>query len=162
MSIGAVKVAVIVSLPGMCSRLRSDRRTVQVTVTVTSPPGTKLLVSGVMTAGLQLTGCPASAAWATCCAWALAGQSVSCDPAVITPDTGDFVPGGEVTVTVTCTVRLSDLSLLHVPGTETIASTFTAPIDTYRGNTLGFSNPDAPALSLGTSSGPPATAGGAA
>ena len=38
---------------------------------------------------------------------ALAGQSVTCDPAVITPDTGDFVPGGQVTVQVTCTVHLS-------------------------------------------------------
>jgi len=73
---------------------------------------------------------------------ALAGQSVTCSPAVITPNTADFVPGGEVTVQVSCTVRLSDLSLLHVPGTETITSTFTAPIDTYRGNVLGFSNPE--------------------
>jgi len=63
---------------------------------------------------------------------------------------------------VTCTVRLSDLSLLHVPGTETITAAFTAPIDVYRGNALGFRNPGAPALSLGTSSGSPATAGGAA
>ena len=69
-------MAVIVSLPGMCSRLRSDRRTVQVTVTVTSPPGTKSPRSGVMTAGSQLTDCPASAACATCCAWALAAWGV--------------------------------------------------------------------------------------
>ena len=93
---------------------------------------------------------------------ALAGQSVSCNPAVITPDTGDFVPGGEVTVTVTCTARLSDLSLLHVPGTETITATFTAPIDTYRGNALGFRHPDAPALSLGAGPSQLASAGGAA
>jgi hypothetical protein len=92
---------------------------------------------------------------------ALAGQSVSCDPAVITADTGDFVPGGVVTVQVTCTVRLSDLSLLHVPGTETITAVFTAPIDVYRGEALGFSSPDAPALSLGCP-GRPASAGGAA
>ena len=63
-----------------------------------------------------------------------------CDPAAITADTGDFVPGGEVTVQGTCTVRLSDLSLLHIPGTETITSTFTAPIDVYRGEALGFRN----------------------
>ena len=91
---------------------------------------------------------------------ALAGQSVSCDPAVITPDLGDFEPGGEVTVQVTCTVRLSDLSLLHIPGTETITAVSTAPIDVYRGNALGFRNPDAPTLSLGP--GRPASAGGAA
>jgi Flp pilus assembly protein TadG len=93
---------------------------------------------------------------------ALAGQSVTCDPAVITPDLGDFVPGGEVTVQVTCTVHLSDLSLLHIPGSETITSTFTSPIDVYRGDTLGVGNPEAPALSRGTGSGRPAFPDGAA
>ena len=93
---------------------------------------------------------------------ALAGQSITCDPAVVTPDLGDFVPGGEVTVQVTCTVHLSDLSLLHIPGSETITSTFTSPIDTYRGDALGFSNPDDPALSLSISPGGPASADGAA
>ncbi len=93
---------------------------------------------------------------------ALAGQSVSCDPAVITPDTGDFTPSGEVTVQVTCTVRLSDLSLLHIPGSETITSTFTAPIDTYRGDAVGFSNPEAPAPPGSTGPGRPASAEGTA
>ena len=63
---------------------------------------------------------------------------------------------------MTCTVRLSDLSLLHVPGTETITAAFTAPIDVYRGNALGPGNPDAPALSLGAGPGRPGSAGGAA
>jgi Flp pilus assembly protein TadG len=91
---------------------------------------------------------------------ALAGQSVTCDPAVITPDTGDFVPGGEVTVQVSCTVHLSDLSLLHIPGAETLTATFTAPIDVYRGQALGFSNPDARALPGSTRTGYPALASG--
>ena len=93
---------------------------------------------------------------------ALAGQSVSCDPAVITPDLGDFVPGGEVTVTVTCTVRLSDLSLLHIPGSETITATFTSPVDTYRGDVIGLGPAVAPALSLGTGPARPSSADGAA
>ena len=93
---------------------------------------------------------------------ALAGQSVTSDPAVITPDLSDYVPGGEVTVTVTCTVRLSDLSLLHIPGSETITSTFTSPVDTYRGESLGFRNPDAPALSLGAGPAGPSSADGVA
>ena len=93
---------------------------------------------------------------------ALAGQSVTCDPAVITPDTGDFTPGGEVTVQVSCTVHLSGLSLLHIPGSETITSTFTAPIDTYRGDALGFSNPEAPAPPGSTGPGRPASAEGTA
>jgi Flp pilus assembly protein TadG len=93
---------------------------------------------------------------------ALAGQSVSCDPAVITPDLGDFVPGGEVTVTVTCTVRLSDLSLLHVPGSETITATFTSPVETYRGDVIGLGPAVAPALSLGAGPARPYSADGAA
>ena len=73
---------------------------------------------------------------------ALAGQPVTCDPAVITPDLSDFTPGGEVTVQVTCTVHLSDLSLLRIPGSETITAAFTAPVDTYRGEPLGAGEPD--------------------
>ena len=91
---------------------------------------------------------------------ALAGQSVTCDPAVVTPDLGDFTPGGEVTVTVTCTVNLSDLSLLHIPGSETITAAFTSPIDTYRGESLGLGNPGAPALSLGAGPARPSSADG--
>ena len=93
---------------------------------------------------------------------ALAGQSVSCDPAVVTPDLGDFTPGGEVTVTVTCTVRLSDLSLLHIPGSETITAAFTSPVDTYRGESLGLGNPGAPGLSPGAGPARPSSADGAA
>jgi len=93
---------------------------------------------------------------------ALAGQSVSCDPGVVTPDLGDFVPGGEVTVTVTCTVRLSDLSLLHIPGSETITAAFTSPVDTYRGESLGLRSPGGPALSLSAGPTRPSSADGAA
>ena len=93
---------------------------------------------------------------------ALAGQSVSCDPAVITPDLGNFVPGGEVTVTVTCTVRLSDLSLLHVPGSETITATFTSPVDTYRGDAPGAVSLGAQSLSLSAGPARPSSADGAA
>ena len=92
---------------------------------------------------------------------ALAGQSVTCDPAVITPDTGDFTPGGEVTVQVSCTVHLSGLGLLRIPGSETITASASSPIDVYRGDALGLGNPDVPALSPG-SPGRQASAGGAA
>jgi Flp pilus assembly protein TadG len=73
---------------------------------------------------------------------ALAGQSVTCDPAVITPDTGDFTPGGEVTVTVSCTVHLSGLGLLRIPGSETITASASSPIDVYRGDALGAGTPE--------------------
>jgi Flp pilus assembly protein TadG len=92
---------------------------------------------------------------------ALAGQSVTCNPAVITPDTSDFIPGGRVSVQVSCTVRLSDLSLLHLPGSTTLTSTFTSPIDVYRGNVAGFSDPDAAARSFRTGTARLASVGGA-
>ncbi|GAB2711515.1 TadE/TadG family type IV pilus assembly protein [Kitasatospora kifunensis] len=38
-----------------------------------------------------------------------------------------------VTVTVRCTVDLSDLTIPGVPGTTTVTGTFTSPIDPYRG-----------------------------
>jgi Flp pilus assembly protein TadG len=93
---------------------------------------------------------------------ALAGQSVTCDPAVITPDTGDFVPGGEVTVQVSCTVQLSGLGLLGIPGSETITASASSPIDVYRGDALGFSNRERSALSGISSPGRPSSGDGAA
>ena len=66
---------------------------------------------------------------------------------MITPDPGDFVPGGVVTVQVSCTVQLSGLGLLHIPGSETITASASSPIDVYRGDALGFSNPEVAALS---------------
>lgn len=112
-------------------------------------------------ASLARTPAAASAQATAVAQAALARQSVTCDPAVVTPDTGDFVPGGEVTVQVSCTVHLSDLSLLHVPGAETLTSTFTSPIDVYRGVSLGFSNSELRALSRITGSGHAASGDGA-
>jgi Flp pilus assembly protein TadG len=72
---------------------------------------------------------------------ALAGQSVTCDPAVVIPGLGDFVPGGQVTVQVSCTVQLSGLSLLDVPGTRKLTFTATSPVDVYQGEPLGLASP---------------------
>jgi Flp pilus assembly protein TadG len=64
---------------------------------------------------------------------ALASEHITCSPLAVSPDTADFIPGGQVSVQVSCTVSLSGLSLLHVPGAETLTSQFTSPIDTWRG-----------------------------
>ena len=64
---------------------------------------------------------------------ALASEHITCSPLAISPDTAGFIPGGQVSVQVSCTVSLSGLSLLHVPGAETLTSQFTSPIDTWRG-----------------------------
>jgi Flp pilus assembly protein TadG len=44
----------------------------------------------------------------------------------------DFAPGGAVTAALTCTVDLSQLTLLGVPGAKTVSATFREPIDAYR------------------------------
>jgi len=64
---------------------------------------------------------------------ALASEHVTCDPLTVTPDTAAFRPGGQVSVQVSCTVSLAGLTLLHLPGSQTLSASFTAPIDAYRG-----------------------------
>ena len=71
---------------------------------------------------------------------ALASEHITCAPFGVSIDTTAFRPGGQVTVTVSCTVSLSGLSLLRLPGTETLTTTFSSPIDAYRGVSLGFRN----------------------
>jgi Flp pilus assembly protein TadG len=61
-------------------------------------------------------------------------------------NTDDFeaafgVPVGEpstVTVTVQCTVNLSDLAVPGLPGSVPLSSKFSSPLDPYRGRTLGL------------------------
>lgn len=58
---------------------------------------------------------------------------VACRHLDVTTDTSDFRPGGNVSVQLTCTVTLSDLSLLHLSGERSITARFTAPIDRWVG-----------------------------
>ena len=44
----------------------------------------------------------------------------------------DLRPGGKVHVQVSCTVRLSDLTLLDIPGRRTVTADFTSVVDRYR------------------------------
>ncbi|MGH9080722.1 MAG: TadE family protein [Acidimicrobiales bacterium] len=60
------------------------------------------------------------------------GQGHTCTSPQIDTDVSHFYPGGFVTVTVTCQVTLSDLSVPGVPGSTTIRASSTAPIDPYR------------------------------
>jgi Flp pilus assembly protein TadG len=84
-------------------------------------------------------------------ATALSGRGLACQHFTVTMDLGGFTPGGTVRATVTCTTGLSDLALLDVPGSRTLSATFTSVIDTYRSESLGFSNPETlPATGLDT------------
>jgi Flp pilus assembly protein TadG len=62
----------------------------------------------------------------------LAASGVPCAELTTDVDTGDFAPGGTVTVTVTCHASMTDLSLLGVPGTRTFTATSIEVIDRYR------------------------------
>jgi len=63
---------------------------------------------------------------------ALSSDHVTCTALRVTTNTAGFAPGGQVEVTVTCTVALSDLVGLRLPPAEQITSTATSVGDTYR------------------------------
>ncbi len=63
---------------------------------------------------------------------ALGSDHVTCGDLTVATNTSQFQPGGQVAVTVTCTVDLSDLAGLRLPAAETVSSTSTSVIDTYR------------------------------
>lgn len=63
----------------------------------------------------------------------LAGRRVTCQPSTVAVDTTAMAPGGQVGVTVRCTVHLSDLIGLGLPGTVELSGTARQPIDVYRG-----------------------------
>ena len=63
---------------------------------------------------------------------ALGSDNVTCGHLTVNTDTADFTPGGQVQVTVTCTVDLADLVGLRLPASQTVTSTSTSVIDVYR------------------------------
>lgn len=73
----------------------------------------------------------------------LAARGVTCESTTVQVSTGGLRPGGAVTVTVSCRVRLSDLVLLKVPGSRVVQSSATSPIDEWIGVSLGFANSEA-------------------
>ncbi|MFD1935101.1 TadE/TadG family type IV pilus assembly protein [Nonomuraea mangrovi] len=63
---------------------------------------------------------------------ALAAKRVTCASRQVNVGLGSFRPGGSVTVTVTCRVKLSDVALVHIPGNTALSSSFVVPIDYWR------------------------------
>jgi Flp pilus assembly protein TadG len=69
-------------------------------------------------------------------AQALPVGGASCRGTQVAVDTSRFQAGGSVTVTVSCSVSLADLSGLPLPtGATTQTASFTSPIDTFRSTT---------------------------
>ncbi|HVK20006.1 MAG TPA: TadE family protein [Actinokineospora sp.] len=63
---------------------------------------------------------------------ALANAGVSCQGLDVNIDTQGLRPGSTVTVTIVCTVGLSDLSLLGLPGTSDFRGSFSSVVDVHR------------------------------
>lgn len=66
---------------------------------------------------------------------ALQADGLDCAPRVTVNTAGFAVPAGQpaqVSATVTCNVRLSDLAVPGMPGSRTLAATFSSPLDPYR------------------------------
>ena len=60
------------------------------------------------------------------------GSGSRCVSVDVTADLSRFVAGGTVTVTVSCSIDLTDALLLSVPGRADIAATAVEPVDAYR------------------------------
>ncbi|MFI9825200.1 TadE/TadG family type IV pilus assembly protein [Streptomyces sp. NPDC052013] len=87
-------------------------------------------------ASIHRTAGAAQAAAQSAAAESLDDQGITCASTSVTINAGGLsVPVGQVgtvTVTVTCTVNLSDLMLPGVPGAKTLTSTATSVVDQYR------------------------------
>ncbi|MER6789874.1 TadE family protein [Streptomyces sp. NPDC000658] len=87
-------------------------------------------------ASIHRTAAAAQTAAQSAAAESLSDQGIACASTSVRIDTGGLsVPVGQVgtvTVTVTCTVYLSDLLLPGLPGTRTLTSTATSVVDRYR------------------------------
>lgn len=57
---------------------------------------------------------------------------IPCRALDVTVDTSRFAPGGAVAVKVSCTVNLSDAAIIGIPGSVTVTSTVSAPMESYR------------------------------
>ncbi|MFC9931680.1 TadE family protein [Streptomyces sp. NPDC127190] len=87
-------------------------------------------------ASIHRTAAAAQSAAQSAAAESLSDQGIKCASTSVHINTGGLsVPVGQVgtvTVTVTCTVNLSDLLLPGVPGAKTLTSTATSVVDQYR------------------------------
>lgn len=61
----------------------------------------------------------------------LQGAELECNNPTVATDTRRFAPAGQVTVTIGCTLDLSQLLVSGLPGRTSLTATSTVPLDTY-------------------------------
>lgn len=88
------------------------------------------------TASLARTGTTAARWGRDAAAESFASEGITCRTLTVTVDTSGFaIPAGQpatVRVSLTCEAEFADIALPGLPGTATLTSTFTSPLDTYR------------------------------
>ncbi|MFD3373701.1 MULTISPECIES: TadE/TadG family type IV pilus assembly protein [unclassified Streptomyces] len=151
-------------------RLRSDEGSAAIEAAIVLPSlimflclaiaGGRLVTSGskidaaaedaAREASIHRTAGAAQGAAQAAAADSLNDQGIRCASTSVNINTGGLsVPVGQVgtvTVTVNCTVNLSDLLLPGVPGSRTLTSTATSVVDQYRQRALGFTNSEVSSL----------------
>jgi Flp pilus assembly protein TadG len=61
----------------------------------------------------------------------LQSANLHCRQPQVDTDTGQFTAGGQVTVTIRCSLDLAQLVMSGLPGRSTLTATSTVPLDTY-------------------------------
>ncbi|MFD9338633.1 TadE/TadG family type IV pilus assembly protein [Streptomyces sp. NPDC060028] len=141
---------------GWRARLREDRGSEAIVAAIVTPlmlmllcmaiAGGRIVTSGAKidaaaedaarAASISRTATGAEAEASKAAARSLNDQGIRCASTSVTADTaGLTVPLGQVgtvTVTISCTVPLSDLLLPGVPGSRTMTSQFTSVVDAFR------------------------------
>ncbi len=84
-------------------------------------------------ASLEGTPAAADAAARSVAVANLSRSGVSCPTPVVAVDLARFGPGGEVTVTITCTASFADVGSLGVAESRAFTATATEVVDRYRG-----------------------------
>lgn len=135
--IGIVSLVAVLMFIVMCGRLVSAQIDLDAAASAAARAGSLARSDGAARADAD------SAARET-----LADRGVTCRQVAVSVNTGGLRPGGAVTATVTCSVPLSDLGLLLVPGSRTVQATSTSPIDQWRGIALGIGIADGHRIQL--------------
>jgi Flp pilus assembly protein TadG len=88
--------------------------------------------AGVQAAVVQAGPAAAFVSASTAVTDTLASAHIVCPSPSISTDVSNFVPGGDVSVTVTCVANLAQVTVPGVPGTRTFSATSVAVVDPYR------------------------------
>lgn len=84
-------------------------------------------------ASIERDGGAARAAAQRAVAVEMDGGGYRCDMLRVDLDTSTFGPDATVKATVACSVHLSDVTGMGIPGTHVFSATFLEPLDRYRG-----------------------------